>query len=63
MRKQLRFFFGMFYTNVIIIIVITARLTLCDSIMLYATLILLYHASMLTLRNSSISRALWLPPA
>ena len=35
--------------------------TLCNSILSHATLILYYHASMLTLQNSVISRALWLP--
>ena len=34
---------------------------LCYSIVSHATLILQYHASMLTLRNSVISQALWLP--
>ena len=34
---------------------------LCYSIVSHATLILQYHASMLTLQNSVTSRALWLP--
>ena len=34
---------------------------LCYSIMSHAILILYYHISMLTLQNSPLSRALWLP--
>jgi hypothetical protein len=37
------------------------RCTLCYSILSHATPILEYHASMSTLQNSVISRALWLP--
>ena len=35
--------------------------TLCYSIVSHGTLILYYHTYMLTLQNSVISRALWLP--
>ena len=38
-------------------------LTLCYSILSYFTLILFHYASMLTLQNSLLSRALWLPQA
>ena len=53
----------MHHIVVIIIIVNTAMLTLCYSIMSRATLIFFCQASMLTLHNSSLSRALWLPQA
>ena len=42
-------------------IVIIAMLTLCYSIMLYATLILFYYASVLTPQNPVISHVVWLP--
>ena len=45
---------------IIVITVIIAMLTLRYSIVSHTTL-LFYHASMLTLHNSSIPRALWLP--
>ena len=44
----------------VIIIVIIVVLTLFRSIMSHATLILYYHASMLTLWTPLRSRALWL---
>ena len=46
------------HVDINVIIVIIAMLTLCYSIMLHATLILLYHAFMLTLHNSLTSHAL-----
>ena len=52
-----------FISKIIVVIVIIAILTLCYSIMSRITLFLLYHANMLTLHNSWISRALWLPQA
>ena len=45
----------------VIIIVISAMLTLCYFIMSHATLI--YQASMLTLHTTLISHAFWLPQA
>ena len=48
-------------THHIVITIIIAMSTLCYSIMPHTTLILYYHASMLTLHTSFISRALWLP--
>ena len=42
---------------------IIAMLTLCYSIMSYATLILYHHISMLTLQTSLILCAFWLPQA
>ena len=53
----------MHHVVIIVIIDIIAMLTLCYSIMLHATLVLFYHASMLAPQNSLISRALWLPQA
>jgi hypothetical protein len=47
----------------VVIITIIAMLTLCYSKMSHATLILYYHASMLTLHISLTFRALWLPQA
>ena len=46
-----------------VVIVIIVVLTLCCSMMSHATLILYYHASVLTLQNSLISRTLQLPYA
>jgi hypothetical protein len=43
------------YTHRIVIIVIIVVLTLCYSMMSHATLILYYHASMLTLQTSLVS--------
>ena len=40
--------------------VVSSHLPLCYAIVSHATLILQYYASMLTLQNSVISRALWL---
>ena len=48
----------MHHVVVIVIIISTATLTLCYSIMSHATLTLYYHASMLILQTSLISRAL-----
>ena len=46
---------------IVVIIVDFAILNVCYSITLHTTLILFYHASMLTLQYSLLSRALWLP--
>jgi hypothetical protein len=48
---------------IIVIIVIIVMLTLCYSKMSHATLILYYHAFMLTLHTFFISHELWLPQA
>ena len=53
----------MHYVVIIVIIAIIAMLTLCYSIMSHATLILFYHAPMLTLSKSLISHIFWLPQA
>ena len=45
----------------VVIVVISATLTLCYSVMSHGTLILFYHAFMLTLHKSALSCALWLP--
>ena len=50
----------MHHDIIVVIIVIMATLTLKYSIMSHATLILFYHASMLTLQNSY---TLWLRQA
>ena len=51
----------MHHVVIIVISVSVAMLTLCYSIVSRATLLLLYHASMLTLHSSFMSHALWLP--
>ena len=49
------------HVDIIVISVIIIMLTLCYFIIPHATLILFYHAIMLTLHNSIISCTLWLP--
>ena len=48
---------------IIVIVDIDAVLTLCYSKMSHATLIFFYHTTILTLQNSLMPRALWLPQA
>jgi hypothetical protein len=48
---------------VMVVIIVIAMLTLCYCIMTLATLILFYPASMLTLQNTLVLHALWLPLA
>ena len=48
---------------IVVIIIDIAILNLCYSITSHTTLILFYHASMLTLQYSLLLRALWLPQA
>jgi hypothetical protein len=42
------------------VLLVIAMLTMCYSILSHATLMLFYHASMLTLHNSLMSHILWL---
>ena len=44
----------------VVIIIMIVMLTMCYSVLSHATLILYYHASMLTLHTFIISNVLWL---
>ena len=61
--KNLNHYVHTYHVVIMIVIVIIALLTSCYSIISHVTLILFYHASILTLQNSLISHALWWPQA